>query len=362
VVGAMAESGFGLECVSVQEVRLALRVLGHASSASGSKRVLFTPNFVASSELRAAAALGAEVVVDSVATVEGLGRVPGARIGVRIDPASLPGWEFDHGQRRGGAANAKVTTAGREQKFGCAAKDLPAIAEAIERAGAHLVGLHAHAGSGATDPAFWESVGRQLASAATFLSDAQKSALEWVDLGGGIAVTYRPGDAPVVLDSLALAVRAAKDALRAAGLAHVALRMEPGRFCVAPAGVLLTLVTAVKHKEGNTFVGVSAGMNALLRPALYDAHHAVIALPPALPPSLPPSSPAPPASSAPPTVACTVVGPICESADVVSRRAALPADVAPGRILLVCNAGAYGHVMSSNYNARGFLPHIILDN
>ena len=114
--------------------------------------------------------------------------------------------------------------------------------------------------------------------------------------------------------------------------------MEPGRFIVADAGVLLTRVTQIRRKAGRIFVGAGTGMNSLIRPALYSAHHGIVNLTRL--------------ESNGGTMICDVVGPICESADVLGGQRTLPLDTSPGDILLVEHGGAYGHCMSSKYNLR----------
>jgi diaminopimelate decarboxylase/aspartate kinase len=120
--------------------------------------------------------------------------------------------------------------------------------------------------------------------------------------------------------------------------------MEPGRFLVAEAGVLLARVTQVKRKGGYTWVGVDAGMNSLIRPALYEAYHEIVNL----------SRLGDPADAV-----CEVVGPICESGDVLGshRRLPLPRE---GDVLLIAQGGAYGAVMASHYNLREPAREVIL--
>ena len=122
--------------------------------------------------------------------------------------------------------------------------------------------------------------------------------------------------------------------------------MEPGRFLVADAGVLITRVTQIRKKAGRIFVGVATGMNSLIRPALYSAHHHIVNLTRL--------------QSDADAMVCDIVGPICESADVLGGRRNLPSDTCPGDIILIEHGGAYGHCMSSNYNLREPAREIVL--
>lgn len=152
-----------------------------------------------------------------------------------------------------------------------------------------------------------------------------------LDLGGGLGVPAWPG-AP------AFDVEAAAEPLAAFKDAHPGLELwlEPGRYLVAEAGVLLARVTQLKEKGGVRFVGLDAGMNALLRPSLYGAYHEIVNLS---------------RLDAPPAWTAEVVGPICESGDVLGHARRLP-ESEEGDVVLLATAGAYGRVMASAYNLR----------
>jgi bifunctional diaminopimelate decarboxylase / aspartate kinase len=152
-----------------------------------------------------------------------------------------------------------------------------------------------------------------------------------IDVGGGLGVPERPDQSGLDLtrlDALMHAVRAEHPGLE--------VWLEPGRFLVAAAGVLLARVTQLKAKAGVSFVGVATGMNSLIRPALYGSYHEIANL----------TRLEDPASEL-----VSIVGPICESADVLGHDRLLPR-TKEGDVLLIANAGAYGHTMSSHYNLR----------
>jgi diaminopimelate decarboxylase/aspartate kinase len=159
------------------------------------------------------------------------------------------------------------------------------------------------------------------------------------NLGGGLGVPYGRGR-PLDLAGVDAALAEART--RAPRAAEVWL--EPGRFLVCEAGVLVLRVTQIKDKHGRRFVGVDGGMNALIRPALYGARHPVVSL----------TRPGAPSAGR-----VTLVGPCCESADVLARNIALP-EVDEGDLLAVTHAGAYGYTMASRYNRRAvgevFIP------
>ena len=152
-----------------------------------------------------------------------------------------------------------------------------------------------------------------------------------LDIGGGLGVAHEPGDLPLILADLDAALLAVK-----ALYPRFELWIEPGRYLVAEAGVLITRVTQLKLKSGVRFLGVDAGMHTLLRPALYDAWHEVRNLS---------------RSGEPDEGRWQVVGPICESSDVLARDRLLPR-AQTGDVMLIANAGAYGASMASRYNSR----------
>jgi len=308
VLEILAQAGFGFECVSIGEVQRALEFVP-------AQRVLYTPNFAAQQEWRAVAALGVQLTVDSV-------HVLANWTDVLLDREVF--LRVDLGEGRG--HHDKVKTGGAKSKFGVGTDDLAACKRLAARAGARITGLHAHLGSGILDPNHWLEVGLRLLELAEDFP-----AVSVLDLGGGLGVPSLPGESALDLAALAQSLNRLK-----AQAPAFTLWMEPGRYLVAECGVLLARVTQTKHKSGVHFLGIETGMNSLLRPALYDARHETVNLTRL-------------------GAACThrydVVGPICESGDVLARQIRLPESF-EGDVLLIAQAGAYGAVMSSNYNLR----------
>jgi len=232
---------------------------------------------------------------------------------------------IDSGVGRG--HHQHVRTAGANSKFGVPAEELPALARRAGEIGARIVGLHAHNGSGVFDVQNWSQTAALLADLAQRLPQVRV-----IDVGGGFGVPERaeqPGVDFGKLDAALQAVRAAYPQLE--------IWIEPGRYLVAAAGVLLARVTQLKSKGGVRYVGVATGMNSLLRPALYGAHHEIVNLS---------------RLDEPAEQLVNIVGPICESADVLGHDRLLPAATQAGDVLLIATAGAYGHAMSSHYNLR----------
>ena len=311
VIAALAAEGLGLECVSLGEIEYVRSLLPGLDPAS----ILYTPNFASRSEVRAALTTGVRVTLDNAATLDAWSDVwSGHDVFVRVDPGVGKG-HHDH-----------VRTAGRRSKFGVDAEDLAGLAAAACQHGVRIVGLHAHVGSGVDETEVWAQTARTLAAHA----DAHFPDVRVLDVGGGLPVPT--GGAPP------FDLRAAGEALAAFRRDRPAFEVwvEPGRYLVAEGGVLLTRVTQVKRKGEVRFVGLDAGMNSLMRPALYGAHHDVVNLS---------------RLDAPDEGPAEIVGPICETGDAFAHARPFP-EAAEGDVVLIDTAGAYGAVMASNYNRR----------
>ena len=311
VVRALAGEGLKPECVSwgeIEHVRALLPALDPAE-------ILFTPNFAPRAEVARALAEGVRVTVDNAASLDAWPEVwRGHDVFVRVDPGVGKG-HHDH-----------VRTAGSRSKFGVAADDLPALAEAARALGVTVVGLHAHVGSGVDEADVWAENARTLAAHA----DALFPDARVLDVGGGLPVPTG-GAPPFDLAAAGRALGAFREARP-----EFEVWVEPGRYLVAEAGVLVTRVTQVKHKGPVRFVGLDAGMNALVRPALYGAHHDVVNLT---------------RVDAPDAGPAEIVGPICETGDAFAHARPFP-DSEEDDVVLVTTAGAYGAVMASTYNRR----------
>jgi diaminopimelate decarboxylase/aspartate kinase len=219
-----------------------------------------------------------------------------------------------------------VRTAGAQSKFGIAPEALGEVERLVAAHDVRVIGLHAHAGSGVRVSGAWAETAAFLGTVA-----ARFPAVRILDVGGGLGVPERPGQSPLDLEQMDAELQRVKES-------HPGreLWLEPGRFLVAQAGVLLARVVQVKHKGDVVYVGLETGMNSLIRPALYGAYHPIVNLS---------------RLDEPPTLTAHVVGPICETGDVLGRSRRL-APASEGDVILIANAGAYGRVMSSWYNLR----------
>lgn len=313
-------AGLGIECVSRGEVEHALaQVPGLAP-----QQILFTPNFAARDEYLWALERGVQVTLDNLHPLREWPELFRDReLFVRIDPGVGRG----HHQH--------VRTGGERSKFGIAIAETAEVASRAAEVGARIVGLHAHAGSGVLDVANWVHVGDVLLGLRSVFPYAKV-----FDLGGGLGVPDRTGG-----DTLDLRELDAALATLRASLGDGELWLEPGRFVIAEAGVLLARVTQIKSKGSSAYVGVATGMNSLIRPALYGAHHDIVNLS---------------RLGAEPLAIFDVVGPICETGDVLGHDRSLPAATREGDVLLIATAGAYGASMASHYNLRSPAEEILI--
>lgn len=337
ILRLMREQGVKVDSVSLGEIERALA----AGFVPGKDEIVFTADMIDEATLVRVHELRIPVNAGSVDMLEQLGQVsPGHRVWLRVNPG------FGHGHSQ------KTNTGGENSKHGIWYSDLPAALEVIQRYKLKLVGIHMHIGSG-VDYAHLEQVcGAMVRQVVEFGQD-----LEAISAGGGLSIPYREGEEAIDTDHYFGLWNAAREQI-AKHLGHpIALEIEPGRFLVAEAGVLVAQVRSVKEMGSRHFVLIDAGFNDLMRPAMYGSYHHISAL-------------AGDGRSLEhtPHRETVVAGPLCESGDVFTQQEGgnvetrlLPA-VVPGDYLVLHDTGAYGASMSSNYNSRPLLPEVLFDN
>jgi len=324
VLDVLARRAAGFDIVSGGELQRVLAVGARPD------RIVFSGVGKTSAEM--AAALTAGILcfnVESAAELERLDAVAGrlgktAPVSLRVNP------DVD------ARTHPYISTGLKENKFGVAyaeARQLYRQADRLANVSVH--GIDCHIGSQLLDPApFAEALDKILLLVDQLATDGV--ALQHVDLGGGLGIRYRDESEPAIADYLQpLLARLAGRKLR--------ILLEPGRRLVGNAGLLLTRVEYLKPGPAKNFAIVDAAMNDLARPALYGSWHDII--------------PVTPRAGA--TTTWEIVGPVCESGDFLGRQRALA--LAPGDLLAVMSAGAYGMAMSSNYNSRPRAAEVMLD-
>ena len=327
----MRAEGVKVDAVSLGEIERALAA-GYPPA-----DIVFTADLFDRATLERVVALRITVNTGSVDMLEQLGqRSPGHPVWLRINPG------FGHGHSN------KTNTGGEHSKHGIWHADLPLALAAIARHGLQLVGLHMHIGSGVDYGHL-----KEVCSAMVDLAAQVPNRLQAVSAGGGLSIPYRAGEPRIDTAHYFSLWDAARRQIASARGHDVELEIEPGRFLVAEAGVLLAEVRAVKTMGRNRFVLVDAGFNELMRPSMYGSHHGIQVLP---------------ADGTPRSVKPTVVaGPLCESGDVFTQGEGgvvltrdLP-EAQVGDLLVFEDAGAYGASMSSNYNTRPLAAEVLVD-
>ena len=339
ILRLMREQGVKVDSVSLGEIERALAA-GFDPKAD-SDAIVFTADLIDDATLARVHELQIPVNAGSVDMLEQLGQVsPGHRVWLRINPG------FGHGHSQ------KTNTGGENSKHGIWYADMPAALEVLQRYGLKLVGIHMHIGSGVDYGHLEQVCGAMVRQVIDFGQD-----LEAISAGGGLSIPYREGEEAIDTDHYYGLWSAARDQI-AAHLGHsVKLEIEPGRFLVAEAGVLVSQVRSVKEMGSRHFVLIDAGFNDLMRPSMYGSYHHITAL----------AADGRDLTQAP-RVETVVAGPLCESGDVFTQQEggkvetrALP-EVKPGDYLVLHDTGAYGASMSSNYNSRPLLPEVLFDN
>jgi len=324
VLNLLARLGAGFDIVSRGELERVLAAGGEPG------KIVFSGVGKTRDDMRRALQIGVHCFnVESTDELERLQQVA-AELGVKAPVSLRVNPDVDAG------THPYISTGLKENKFGIAIADAEAVyARAASLPNLLVRGVDCHIGSQLTTlPPFLDALERLLGLIDRLA--ARGIRIHHLDLGGGVGVRYRDETPPPIADYIA----AVRERIQGRQLA---LMFEPGRSIVANAGVLLTRVEYLKHTEHKDFAIVDAAMNDLIRPALYQAWMDVLAVQPR--------------HSA--TRDYDIVGPICETGDFLAK--SRPLALAEGDLLAVCSAGAYGFVMSSNYNTRGRAAEVLVD-
>ncbi len=336
----MREAGAHVDAVSLGEIERALKAGFSTEEKNGAAGVVFTCDLFDRPTLARVVELKIEVNAGSIDMLRQLGEVsPGHRVWLRINPG------FGHGHSN------KTNTGGENSKHGIWHTELKDAIALIRQYGLHLVGLHMHIGSGVDYSHLEQVCGTMVELVAGMGQD-----IEAISTGGGLSVPYREGEQPVDTAHYFALWDTARKQIEAQ-LGHpVRVEIEPGRFLVAEAGLLVTEVRATKQMGGNHFTLLDTGFSELMRPAMYGSYHEMTVL----------------ARDgrdlgALPLRATVVGGPLCESGDVFTQleggvvETRLLPQAQVGDYVVMHGAGAYGSSMSSNYNSRPHAAEYLVD-
>ncbi len=304
--------GSNLDCVSIQEVNLALM--------GGFKQedIMYTPNCVSLEEIEAALALGVKINIDNISILEQFGHAhPEVPVGIRVNPHVFAG------------GNAKISVGHIDSKFGISIHQMPHVLKVIEATGLKIDGLHMHTGSDILDAELFLNAAEILLNMAQNFED-----LNYINFGSGFKVPYKPGDISTDVNDFGKAISKRFNEFCEEYGKDLELIFEPGKFLVSEAGYFLVSVNVVKTTPSTLFAGIDSGMNHLIRPMFYNSYHRIENL------SRPEGKPR----------IYSVVGYICETDTFgVNRKIS---EIQEGDVLCFYNAGAYCFSMASNYNSR----------
>ncbi len=288
------------------------------------REIFYICNNVSEEEMRYAIEEGVITSVDSLSQLCQYGRLnPGGEVAIRFNPGV------------GAGHHEKVITGGKKTKFGVDSDFVPQVKDILQKYDLKLIGINQHIGSLFMDgQKFVESIHNLLEIAGHF------DTLQFIDMGGGFGIPYKKeeDEAPLDLTDLGRHIDEALFAFQNKTGRNITFRIEPGRYISAESSVLLGTVHAVKYNHDHKFIGTDIGFNVLQRPIMYDSYHGIEVY-------------RPEGAKSEITETVTIVGNICESGDILAKDRVLP-EIQEGDIIGVLDAGAYGQVMSSNYNNR----------
>ncbi len=312
--------GSGLDCVSIEEVKLGLR------AGFKPEDILFTPNCISESEYAEAIEKGIRINVDNLPSLEYLGmNYPEVPIWIRINPHLMAG------------GNRNISVGHIDSKFGISIHQVPLLKRLVKNLGIKVEGIHTHTGSDIIDPEVFMRAAELIFSVVEEFDE-----VEFIDFGSGFKVAYREQDLHTDLPSFGQKFSEFFNEFCEKQRKNYTLCFEPGKYMVSEAGSFLCKANLIKQTTSCVFVGIDSGFNHFLRPMLYDAYHQIENI------SNPDGE----------KKVYSVVGYICET-DTFGIDRILP-EVKKGDILKFNNAGAYCYSMSSNYNSRLRPPEVLL--
>jgi len=331
VMRILKKEGSGIDAVSPGEIYTSL-LAGFDPT-----KILYTGNNVTDEELKFAVTSGVRINLDSVSQLNRLSKIPeadGMDISFRVNPMVGAG-HHDH-----------CITGGPLSKFGIMEEEAVDVYNMAKDLGFKPVGIHTHIGSGILDPEPFMLAVRALMDIAGRVKEGANVKFDFIDFGGGIGIPYTPEEAKLDIKTFAQKITNLYiDKLEEYGIGKPSMCIEPGRYLVGDASILLTRVNTLKQSY-RKFAGVDAGFNTLLRPTMYGSYHHIVAA----------NQPLAEAKQK-----IDIAGDVCESGDLFARDRPMPF-IEEGDVLAILNAGAYAFSMSSQYNSRPKAAEILVSN
>ena len=308
----MINLGSGIDAVSIQEVKLALK------AGINPKKILYTPNGVSIEEIKEVSELGVSINIDNLEVLEQFGNLnPDIPVCIRINPHIMAG------------GNSKISVGHIDSKFGISIHQTPHILRIVENTKININGVHMHTGSDILDVEVFLNAAEILFEIAKKFKN-----LEFIDFGSGFKVPYYPGDSETNIEELGVKLTERFNLFCHEYGKELKLIFEPGKFLVSQAGKFLCRVNSIKQTTSTVFAQVDTGFNHLIRPMMYGSNHHIENI----------------SNRGDIERYYSVVGYICETDTFATNKKI--SSISPGDILSFSNAGAYCFSMSSNYNSR----------
>ena len=311
--------GSGVDCSCPEEILLAKKI------GFKNQDMLYTGNYNSNNQLDFALKQKIMINVDSYSILPRLLKLGTPNlVSLRINPGI------------GGGSHSVLVFGGKNTKFGMSKKDAVDAYRLAKKSGVKKFGLHMMTGSSILDSSYFKKVTNKLIDIAVEIVDECKISFDFINIGGGFGIPYKPPEKPLDIKKVGSDIGKIFNGKKSSKILDKPwLFVEPGRYLVADSTILLTNVHSIKKSPGK-YVGIDAGMNTLLRPALYNAYHHIIN-----------------ASrlNSRKTEIVNVCGQICENTDIIAKNRKL-GNIKEGDLLAILNVGAYGFSMSSQYNTR----------
>ena len=322
ILNLMRSMGSGLDTVSIQEVQLGLKAGFKAEN------IIFTPNGVSMNEIEKVASLGVQINIDNLTILEQFGtKYQDVPVCIRINPHVMAG------------GNSNISVGHIDSKFGISIHQTPHLLRIIKNTNIKVNGIHMHTGSDILDTSVFLQASEILFDLASKLDY-----LEFIDFGSGLKVPYYQGDSETNIEELGDKLSERFNEFCSVYGRDLKLIFEPGKYIIADAGYLLTKVVATKKSYKN-YIGTDAGMETLMRNALYGAYHKIFKL----------------GKESNDKEVYDFTGQICENTDRIATDR-LFSNVKEGDLLAVMDTGAYGYSMSHNFNTRPRAAEVLVSN
>ena len=329
VIKVLIGLGSGVDCSSPGELEHALRAGVPAS------KILYTGNYESPEDLTKVLESGAKFNLDDLNSFKRMISIKTPeRVSFRINPGM------------GKGSHEAVVTGGTDAKFGIPYEKAIEAYQFAKEQGVTKFGIHMMTGSNNLEPFFFAEAVEKLLTIGGGIFKELGFTPDYIDIGGGFGIPYHEEDVPLDVELMSeLICDKFKEGIVKHELGEPELLVEPGRYLVGNAGVLLSKVTGLKDSY-RQFIGIDAGMNTLMRPSLYGAIHRVEV----------------PYRSSENTRLVSICGQVCENADILAHNILLPEDIEEGDFILLRDAGAYGFAMSSVYNGRPRPAEVLIEN